>query len=61
VRAGGCGLSELDLEGEELIEEIGADEAPRLVAILFRQKAALVLGWVAWIGQPGQKQPSKLK
>jgi hypothetical protein len=26
VRAGGCGLPELDREGEELIEEIGADE-----------------------------------
>lgn len=27
VRAGGCGLPELDLEGEELVEEVGADEA----------------------------------
>ena len=26
VRAGGCGLPELDLEGEELVEEVGADE-----------------------------------
>jgi hypothetical protein len=27
VRAGGCGLPELDLEGKELIEEVGVDEA----------------------------------
>lgn len=26
VRAGGCGLPELDLEGEKLVEEVGADE-----------------------------------
>ena len=25
--AGGCGLPELDLEGEERVEEVGADEA----------------------------------
>jgi hypothetical protein len=25
VRAGGCGLPELDLGGEERVEEIGAD------------------------------------
>ena len=30
VRAGGCGLPELDLEGEERVEEVGADEAPRV-------------------------------
>jgi hypothetical protein len=35
VRAGGCGLPELDLEGEERIEEVGADEAPRLTAMQF--------------------------
>jgi hypothetical protein len=29
-----------------------------LAAIFFRQKAALVLGEVAWSGQPCQKQPS---
>ena len=55
VRAGGCGLPELDPEGEELVQEVGADEVPWLVAILFRQKAALVLGRVAWNGQPCQK------
>ena len=27
VRAGGCGLPELDLEGKERVEEVGADEA----------------------------------
>jgi len=27
VRAGGCGLPELDLEGEERVEEVGADGA----------------------------------
>ena len=27
VRAGGCGLPELDLEGEVRVEEVGADEA----------------------------------
>ena len=26
MRAGGCGLPELDLEGEERVEEVGADE-----------------------------------
>jgi len=36
VRAGGCGLPELDLEGEELIEEVGADEAPGVAAIPVR-------------------------
>ena len=25
VSAGGCGLPELDLEGEELVQEVGAD------------------------------------
>ena len=27
MRAVGCGLPELDLEGEEMVEEVGADEA----------------------------------
>ena len=35
VRAGGCGLPELDLEGEERVEEVGADEALRLTAMQF--------------------------
>jgi hypothetical protein len=62
VRVGGCGLPELDLKGEERVEEVGADEAgdevSQLAAILLHQKAALVLGRVAWSGQPCQKQPS---
>ena len=61
MRAGGCGLPELDLEGEELVEEVGANEAPWLAATFFRQKTALVLGREAWSGQPCQKQPSKLR
>ena len=30
VRAGGCGLPELDLEGEERVEELVADEESRV-------------------------------
>jgi hypothetical protein len=30
VRAGGCGLPELDLEGEELVEEVGASRMMRV-------------------------------
>ena len=33
MRAGGCGLPELDLEGEERVGEVGADEALRLTAM----------------------------
>jgi hypothetical protein len=40
VRAGGCGLPELDLEGEELVEEVGANEAPWVAVVADRA------GWV---------------
>jgi hypothetical protein len=33
VRAGGCGLPELEREGEKLIEEVGADDALRSTAM----------------------------
>jgi hypothetical protein len=35
VRAGGCGLPELDLEGEVRVGEVVADDALRLTAMQF--------------------------
>ena len=46
VRAGGCGLPELDLEGEERVEEVGADEALRVAVIAGRA------GWVQVLVRP---------
>jgi len=44
VRAGGCGLPELDLEGEERVEEVGADEVAMVGCDILPPEGGVGLG-----------------
>jgi hypothetical protein len=44
VRAGGCGLPELDLEGEERVEEVGADEVAIVGCDILSPEGGVALG-----------------
>ena len=66
MRAGGCGLPEVELGGggwsrnSARMKWVTGRSRARLAAIFFREKAELVLGRMAWSVRPCQKQPSKL-